>query len=76
MPAYKVKVIGHDSFARFDVIRKRTAGVCRECGWTARVYQFGTHSDQYGATRQWFKGEYCSLSCCNSYNRTDLKTGF
>jgi hypothetical protein len=75
MPQATITVIGRNCFGRYDIIRQRVqvraGATCEFCGnLSARgnLYQYGTHSDGYGARPQFSTGAFCSKSCCNAYH--------
>jgi hypothetical protein len=64
--------IGRNPFARFDVVRQACGpGTCNWCGRQRRtVFRYGHSPD--GGRGGWFKGFFCSKSCCESYHDRKL----
>ena len=61
-------VISHDPFARVEVIRRivdKTS--CDWCGQPAR-FQYGTHSDGYGARPEFDDHTFCGIQCHRSFH--------
>jgi hypothetical protein len=65
----KITVLSHDAFGRFDVIRRYYGmGSCDWCGRKGKQWEYGTHSDGYGARPDFARGHFCSKGCSDNYN--------
>jgi hypothetical protein len=68
-------VISRDVFARVETVRKVVSspapGGCSWCGGTSRkgkLFSYGLEPDDRPGRVVWAHGQFCSKSCCHSYN--------
>ena len=65
--------VGHDGMARIETKREtvKTTETCSFCGQNnkGRLYRYYTTSDDsLWSRKNYLKGKFCSIGCCNSYH--------
>jgi len=53
--------ISHDAFARFEFVRERIDGKCKNCGQPSKFRYGSVPDDRMSGRVDWVRGGYCSV---------------